>query len=63
MKERREEMIHKVLGGIGFVLFMIGACGMDSESIVVPASMLLFGLALAFIASRNEKQHDNKIYM
>lgn len=50
-------MIHKFLCGVGFVLFMVGACGMDSESIVVPAAMILIGLMILFAESRNEEKN------
>ena len=39
-------MIHKILGGIGFVLLMIGAAAMDSEQVIIPVIILFTGLGL-----------------
>lgn len=40
-------MLHKIIETIGFVLFIIlGAGGMDSHSMAVPAVMAVLGMAL-----------------
>lgn len=47
-RDRREEgiMLHKIIGTIGFILLMLGAGGMDSHSMAVPAVMSLLGMGL-----------------
>lgn len=47
-RDRREEgiMLHKIIGTIGFILLMLGAGGMDSHSMAVPAVMAVLGMAL-----------------
>ena len=39
-------MLHKIIGTIGFILFILGAGGMDSHSMAVPAVMTMLGMAL-----------------
>ena len=41
-------MIHKIIGSIGFVLFLLGAGGMDSSTMVVPGIMVLTGMGMLF---------------
>lgn len=44
----------KVISYIGFILFLLGAGGMDSPSIVAPAIMFLIGFALIAISAAAE---------
>lgn len=49
MPNRKEiAMIHKIIGSIGFVLFLLGAGGMDSSTMVVPGIMVLTGMGMLF---------------
>ena len=41
----------KLLGGIGFVLLMLGAAGMDSPSLLAPMVMLIIGAVLIRVAA------------
>ena len=48
---------------LGFLLFIIGAAGMDSPNVVVPAIMVLSGLVIIGITAIKEKspaQHRPK---
>lgn len=38
---------------IGFVMFMVGACGMDSEYLFIPVMLIGIGLALICAGRRN----------
>lgn len=44
----------KVIGGIGFVLFLIGAGTMDSMSFIIPAVMLFAGLGMFYVSMKGE---------
>lgn len=39
---------------IGVLLFMLGACAMDSKSIVIPVIMTFAGLAITAFSMPNE---------
>lgn len=39
-------MLHKILGDVGFILFLTGTAAMDSDRILIPAAMLIVGLGL-----------------
>ena len=41
-------MLHKIIGTIGFILFILGAGGMDSHSMAVPASMAMTGMGMLY---------------
>ncbi len=41
-------MLHKIIGIIGFILFILGAGGMDSHSMIVPGIMALAGMGLLY---------------
>lgn len=41
-------MLHKIIGIIGFILFILGAGGMDSYSMVVPGVMTLLGIGMLY---------------
>lgn len=41
-------MLHKIIGTIGFILFVLGAGGMDSYSMVVPAFMAMTGIGMLY---------------
>lgn len=48
---------------IGFILFLLGAGGMDSSNMTVPAVMVLGGLGILTISAwreRRKEQYDNK---
>lgn len=44
----------KLISKIGFLLFLLGAGGMDSQNQIVPAAMVLIGLALIAINAIKE---------
>lgn len=44
----------KILGGIGFVLFLIGAGSMDSMTTIIPAVMLFAGLGMFYVSMKGE---------
>lgn len=41
-------MLHKIIGTIGFILLILGAGGMDSYSMVIPAIMALAGMGMLY---------------
>lgn len=41
-------MLHKIIGIIGFILFILGAGGMDSYSMVVPGVMAMTGMGMLY---------------
>ena len=41
-------MLHKIIGTIGFILFILGAGGMDSESLLAPALMTMTGMGMLY---------------
>ncbi|MBO7341001.1 MAG: hypothetical protein J6U66_13165 [Lachnospiraceae bacterium] len=47
-----------IIGGCGTVLFMIGACAADSDSLAIPVVMILAGLALCYASA--QKLEKNK---
>ena len=46
--------MYKLTSKLGFLLFMIGAGGMDSHNQLVPAAMVLIGLAIIGITALKE---------
>lgn len=38
---------------IGIILFMLGACAMDSESLVLPATLVAIGIMLIWLGRRS----------
>lgn len=46
----------EVIGGIGFVLFLLGAAGMDSPNVIVPALMAFTGLAIIALSAFRERR-------
>lgn len=45
---------------IGFALFLIGGAGMDSESILIPAIMVLVGLTILYLSAKREYPHESR---
>ena len=41
----------KLFGGIGFVLLILGAAGMDSPSLLAPVVMVIIGAVLIRVAA------------
>ena len=41
-------MLQKITGMIGFILFILGAGGMDSESLLAPALMVMTGMGMLY---------------
>lgn len=41
-------MLHKIIGTIGFILLVLGAGGMDSESLLAPALMAMTGMVMLY---------------
>ena len=51
------------MGYLGFILFLIGAGGVDSENMIIPAVMVLVGLgliALNYLKEKSFAQHRGK---
>ena len=46
-----------MLGYIGFLMFLLGAGGMDSPNRTVPVIMIIVGLAFVGISALIEKSH------
>lgn len=42
------------MAAVGMVLFMLGASGMDSNNILIPATMALAGIVMIFIEGRRK---------
>lgn len=51
----------KLLGGSGFTIMMLGAAGMDSESMIIPIVIVVVGLIMlsvgAFMADEVEQKN------
>lgn len=41
-----------MIGVIGFLLFMVGAGGMDSQNLIIPAVMAIGGLLMIWLESK-----------
>lgn len=39
---------------LGMALFMVGACGMDSEYLFIPTLLIVMGLTLIWIGRRSK---------
>ena len=50
-----------MLGYIGFLMFLLGAGGMDSPNQIVPAVMVLLGLAILAISAFVERREKHGI--
>ena len=48
-----------MLGYIGFLMFVIGAAGMDSQNQIVPAVMVLLGLVILAISAFVERREKH----
>ena len=48
-----------MLGKIGFVLMMLGCAGIESENMIIPAVMVLVGLAFIGIEYLKEKSFSH----
>lgn len=44
-----------MLGKIGFIFLMLGCAGVESENMIIPAVMVLLGLAFIVIEYLKEK--------
>lgn len=53
-------MLHKIIGIIGFILLVLGAGGMDSESLLAPALMTLLGMALLSWVAKDSGLFEQK---
>ena len=52
--QKGRKQMKKIFGGIGFVLFLIGAGTMDSMSAIIPAVMLFAGLGMFYVSMKGE---------
>ena len=52
----------KLMSKIGFLLFLLGAGGMDSQNQIVPAAMVLLGLAILAISAFVERRENRYEY-
>lgn len=41
-----------MIGAIGFLLLMVGAGGMDSQNLIIPAAMAIGGLLMLWVESK-----------
>lgn len=48
-------MLNEIIGIIGFILLILGAGGMDSESLLAPALMTLLGIALLSLVAKDSE--------
>lgn len=48
----KRDKLWKAMGAIGWLLMLIGGCGMDSEKMAVPIVLLVSGLALCCLSAR-----------
>ena len=46
--------LHRVLYGIGFMLFLLGMASMDSELVYTPVAMFVIGLAILVWGTRED---------
>lgn len=42
------------MAALGMILFMLGASGMDSNSLLAPATMAVVGIVMVFIEGRRK---------
>lgn len=42
---------------LGFLLFIIGACGMDSNSRVIPMMMVAVGMLMLYVGQKERKNN------
>ena len=42
---------------LGFVLFIIGACGMDSDVRVIPMMMVAVGMVMLYLGQKRRKNN------
>lgn len=47
--------MNKLISYIGFLLLIVGCAAMDSESIVIPAMMVISGAMVLLVESRREE--------
>ena len=45
--------MRKAITAIGLSMFLFGAMGMDSESMVIPVIMTLIGMAITFVSIKD----------
>ena len=48
-------------GAIGFLLLMVGAGGMDSQNLIIPAAMAISGLLMLWAESKKTIAADQSI--
>ena len=46
--------MYKLISKLGFLLLIIGCAGIESENMLIPASMVLIGLAIIGITALKE---------
>ena len=42
---------------LGFILFMIGACGMDSNIRIIPILMIVAGMAMLYVGQKRRENN------
>ena len=52
MKKSVKEKLTSLGASLGVILLIIGGAGMDSENLVIPASLLIVGLVLIMITAK-----------
>ena len=53
-------MIKTTIQKMGFLLFMIGSAGMDSQNVTVPTTMVLMGLSIIGVTALLERRKHGK---
>lgn len=52
--------MRKVIGGIGFILIILGIGCMDSASIGIPAAMIAVGALLIMLSAKLEEKWEKE---
>lgn len=45
---------------IGLILFLIGGAGMDGDNVLIPAVMVLIGLAILYVSAKREYPYTDR---
>ena len=56
---RVKEKLWEIVGGAGLVLLLIGVAGMDSEMWLIPAVLMIAGLAMCYTSAMALEKKGN----
>ena len=48
----KRDKLWNAIGAIGWILILLGGCGMDSESLTMPIRMIIAGLIMCCLSAR-----------